>query len=51
MTTILLMVTTVKCIEILNHYVVYQELPQYHRSIILQKQPNSLTGRGRGEGN
>ena len=36
--TRLIMVIILKCTEILNHYVVYQELTQCCRSIILQKQ-------------
>ena len=33
-------VTIFQCIEILNHYVVHQELMQYCRSTVLQKQTN-----------
>ena len=32
------MVIILKCIEISNHYVVYQELTECYRLIILQKQ-------------
>ena len=41
MTIKLILVISLECKEILNHYVVYQESTTSHRSIILQKQTNS----------
>ena len=41
MTARLIMVIILKCIQILNHYVVCHELTEYCRSIILQNQTNS----------
>ena len=37
MVTRLILVIVLKCIEILNHYIVYQELTQCCRLIIFQK--------------
>ena len=41
MVTRLIMVIILKCIEIFNHYVVYQELTMCCRSSMPQKQTNS----------
>ena len=38
--TRLIMVTIFQCIEMLNHYVMHQELIRYCRSTVLQKQTN-----------
>ena len=61
MVTRLIVVIIFKCLEILNHYVVYQELIQCCRSIKLQKPTKKLTekevgsvvpgGKGGGTGN
>ena len=42
METRLILVIILKCVEISNHYIVYQKLTQCCRSIILQKQTNNL---------
>lgn len=45
MVTRLTVVIILKCIETANHYVVYQELTQCCRSIILQRQSSSYKKR------
>ena len=44
------MMIILKCIEISNHYIVYQELTKCCRSIILQKQTNKHINKDRKRG-